>query len=367
MGADGLLGHGEAPAVTRLRCSTRPAWLGRTSRSGSHGSTRPTWRPRTGLPRGFRDRPRPGRRRATSAPGHNPAYVRGDAVVAAGKFGNGIALDGVDDRVEVPFDRSIDVGADDFTMMAWIKYGASTAAQSILWAYRQGSGTTSQVWLRAEPANKRIVALLAVASDSTSPFSRPRRTTTTSGIRSSLQRAGGKFKLLVDGVEVGSADAPPGSVSTGQEFGIQGIHVGQRVDGANRFQAARSTRSASTAAPCPPPNWPCSRGGTSRSAAGSVSGSRSTPCNRPAELARRWRPPGRGQRHRRPWFTMLKHPAATGTPSGQTEWGWPCSPTLPNSRMQLLLTRTATVGSHPERVRGAGFGRVDVAARRRIR
>ncbi|HET6298605.1 MAG TPA: sialidase family protein [Kribbella sp.] len=187
-----------------------------------------------GTPPGIPGPPAPGPQTRDLSPAHNPAYVRGEAVVAPGKYGNGIALDGVDDRVEVPFDRSIDVGADDFTMMAWIKYGSSTAAQSILWAYRQGSGTTSQVWLRAEPANKRIVALLAVQRfnitiQSASPYN------DNQWHQVVVQRAGGKFKLLVDGVEVGSADAPPGSASTGQEFGIQGIHVGQRVDGANRF------------------------------------------------------------------------------------------------------------------------------------
>ena len=51
-----------------------------------------------------------------------------------------------------------------------------------------------------------------------------------------LQRAEGKLRLLVDGVEVSSATAPPGSVTAGKEFGVQGIHIGQRVDGANRFQ-----------------------------------------------------------------------------------------------------------------------------------
>ena len=44
------------------------------------------------------------------------------------------------------------------------------------------------------------------------------------------------MKLLVDGVEVSSATAPPGSVTAGKEFGVQGIQVGQRVDGANRFE-----------------------------------------------------------------------------------------------------------------------------------
>jgi sialidase-1 len=46
------------------------------------------------------------------------------------------------------------------------------------------------------------------------------------------------LRLVVDGTEVGSATAPAGSVTAGKEFGVQGIHVGQRVDGANRFHGA---------------------------------------------------------------------------------------------------------------------------------
>jgi sialidase-1 len=167
-------------------------------------------------------------------PAHNPAHVRGGATVALGKFGTGLALDGVDDRVEVPFDRSIDLGADDFTLMTWIKYGDTTGSHAILLAYRTGSGTTPQVWLRAEPEGKRIRALLAVdrfniTVQSASAYNDDQWHHVV------LQRANGKLRLLVDGVEVGSATAPPGSVTAGKEFGVQGIHVGQRVDGVNRF------------------------------------------------------------------------------------------------------------------------------------
>lgn len=188
-----------------------------------------------GTPPGILGPPAPGPRTADASPGRNPAYVRGGAIVAAGKFGNGIVLDGVDDRVEVPFDRSIDVGADDFTMMAWIKYGATTGAHSILWAYRTGSGTTPQVWLRAEPGSQRIRALLVVdrfnvSVQSSSAYNDDQWHHVV------MQRVGGSLKLLVDGVEAGSAVAPPGSVTAGKEFGVHGIHVGQRVDGANRFQ-----------------------------------------------------------------------------------------------------------------------------------
>ncbi|MFI7067534.1 exo-alpha-sialidase [Kribbella sp. NPDC050124] len=187
-----------------------------------------------GTPPGIPGPPAPGPTTPDLGPAANPAYVRGGATVAEGKFGTGLALDGVDDRVEVPFDRSIDVGAEDFTMTAWIKYGATTGSHAILWAFRTGSGTTPQVWLRAEPQSNRIRALMAVdrfniTVQSASAYN------DNQWHHVVLQRADGKLRLLVDGTEVSSATAPPGSVTAGQEFGIQGIHVGQRVDGANRF------------------------------------------------------------------------------------------------------------------------------------
>jgi sialidase-1 len=187
-----------------------------------------------GTPPGIPGPPAPGPQTADLAPAHNPAYVRGGATVAAGKFGNGLALDGVDDRVEVPFDKSIDAGADDFTFMTWIKYGDTTGSHAILWAYRTGSGTTPQVWLRAEPESKRIRALMAVDRFNITVQS-PSAYNDDQWHHVVLQRAGGRLRLIVDGVEVSSAAAPPGSVTAGKEFGVQGIHIGQRVDGANRF------------------------------------------------------------------------------------------------------------------------------------
>jgi hypothetical protein len=53
-----------------------------------------------------------------------------------------------------------------------------------------------------------------------------------------LQRVDGQFVLRVDGTVVGSAAVPPGSVTEGKEFGVQGIHVGQRVDGVDRFRGS---------------------------------------------------------------------------------------------------------------------------------
>ena len=100
-----------------------------------------------------------------------------------------------------------------------------------------GSGTTPQVWLRAEPASNRLRALMAVdrftiTVQSTSAYN--------DGLwhHVILQRAHGSLRLLVDGVQVAAAAAPDGSVTAGKEFGVQGIQVGQRVDGADRFDGS---------------------------------------------------------------------------------------------------------------------------------
>ncbi|GLZ13464.1 neuramidase [Actinomadura sp. NBRC 104425] len=187
-----------------------------------------------GTPPGIPGPPAPGPKTPDSSPNRNDAYVRGGASTAPGRFGNGLALDGVDDRVEVPFDRSIDVGGGDFTMTTWFRYTDTTGSHALLWAYRTGSGTTPQVWLRAEPAAGRIRALIMV--------DRFNITVQSAGAyndgqwhHAALRRADGRLGLWIDGTEVASAEVPPGSVTEGKEFGVDGIHIGQRLDGADRF------------------------------------------------------------------------------------------------------------------------------------
>lgn len=51
-----------------------------------------------------------------------------------------------------------------------------------------------------------------------------------------LQRASGELRLSVDGVQVSSAAVPGGSLTLGKELGLDGIHIGQRLDGADRFR-----------------------------------------------------------------------------------------------------------------------------------
>lgn len=168
---------------------------------------------------------------------HNRAYVRGGAEVGPGKFGSSLVLDGVDDHVEVPFDSSIDVADKDFTMMTWMKYGEAKGSHALLWAYRTGTGTTPQVWLRAEPEKNRIIAMMGVDRFNIS-VQTSQSYNDDEWHHVVLQRVEGQIALSVDGQETVSAPVPPGSVTAGKEFGVQGIHVGQRVDDVNRFHGS---------------------------------------------------------------------------------------------------------------------------------
>ncbi|MFC7592069.1 exo-alpha-sialidase [Nonomuraea antimicrobica] len=189
-----------------------------------------------GTPPNFPAPPLPGPTTLDRSPNANKAYVRGGATTTPGRFGNGLALDRVDDRVEVPFDDSIDLGGDDFTLTSWFRYSELTGAHSILWFHKVDRGTNPPaLWLRAEPANNRIRAFLGVdrydvTVQSTSAYNDGQWHFV------AVQRVDGQFRLLVDGVLVSSAAAPAGSLTLGKEFGIDGIHVGQRMDGADRFR-----------------------------------------------------------------------------------------------------------------------------------
>ncbi|HCT79418.1 MAG TPA: neuraminidase [Micromonosporaceae bacterium] len=187
-----------------------------------------------GTPPGIPGSPAAGPKTPDSSLYHHDAYVRGGAGTVTGRFGKGLALDRIDDRIEVPFKESIDVGGGDFTMMTWIRYSATTGSHAIFWGYRVGTGTTPQLWLRAEPASNRLRALIMVdrfniTVQSASAYNDGQWHHVV------LQRVDGRLVLRVDGAEVGAADVPPGSVTAGKEFGVRGIHIGQRLDGVDRF------------------------------------------------------------------------------------------------------------------------------------
>ncbi|WP_220446662.1 sialidase family protein [Nonomuraea deserti] len=189
-----------------------------------------------GTPPGIPGPPAPGPTTPDRSPHRNEAHVRGGAQTTDGRFGDGLALDRVDDRVEVAFDDSIDLGAKDFTLTSWIRYSETAGAHAIFWFHRVDRGTNPPaLWLRAEPAGNRIRAVLAVDRFDVTVQS-PSAYNDGQWHFVALQRVRGELRLLVDGVQVSSAPVPAGSVTLGKEFGLDGIHVGQRLDGADRFR-----------------------------------------------------------------------------------------------------------------------------------
>lgn len=176
----------------------------------------------------------------------NHSYLRGGTTAVAGKFGQARDLDGVDDAIQLPFAESLAVGAGDFTAMAWIKYGASTANQAIFWGY--GINQFSQFWLRAEPASSRIRGLITT-NGNTAAVVTTRAYNDNAWHHVALQRKAGTLSIWVDGTQVASVAAPAGSVSPARPFKM---YVGQRLDGAHHFDGAmdevRIYRRALTAA-----------------------------------------------------------------------------------------------------------------------
>ncbi|WP_253767554.1 exo-alpha-sialidase [Goodfellowiella coeruleoviolacea] len=169
-----------------------------------------------------------------SSPNKLDAYLRGGVSATTGRFGRAIALDGTDDRVQLPFAEKLAVSSNDFTWTGWFNYGASTSTQALVWAYNQGD-VYSQLWLRAEPANGRLRAL-AQSGETAAVVSTTKAYNDRKWHHVALRRAGGTLSIHVDGVRAGSVDVSAvGSVSPKRPFQI---HLGQRLDGEQRLRGA---------------------------------------------------------------------------------------------------------------------------------
>lgn len=189
-----------------------------------------------GEPPGRPDPPDPGPTTPDHSRHDNDGYVRGGARLTAGRLGGGVGLDGADDFVEVPWSRSLDLDDGDFTWTAWIRYADSAGSHAVMWAYRVGQGTPG-VWLRAEPGSNRIRGFIETDQGNAQ--------VATQGAYNDgqwhflvLRRAGGRLSLSVDGEHGVWSAAPGGSVTAGKDLAIDGIHIGQRLDGAHRFHGA---------------------------------------------------------------------------------------------------------------------------------
>jgi sialidase-1 len=157
--------------------------------------------------------------------------VLGGAVTTAGVSGRALAFDGVDDAVVVPY-QALD---GDFALEFRMRYTAGTADQVLVWAYGVG-GTERALWLRAQPSQGRLLARVQTDAGPTS--------VTTAGAFGDgqwhhvvLRRVGGTLELLVDGGVRGSA-AINGSLTYGDAFAVDGIRLGSKPDGTDRFKGA---------------------------------------------------------------------------------------------------------------------------------
>ncbi|WP_106615288.1 LamG-like jellyroll fold domain-containing protein [Saccharothrix carnea] len=163
-----------------------------------------------------------------SAHCHHSA-VQGGAVTTTGVSGRGLAFDGVDDSVVVPY-QALD---GDFSIDFRMRYVAGTTDQVLVWAYDVGA-TERSLWLRAQPGQGRLLARVQTDAGPTS--------VTSVGAFGDgqwhhvvLRRVGGTLELLVDGTVRGSA-AIKGSLTYGDTFAVDGLRLGARPDGADRFK-----------------------------------------------------------------------------------------------------------------------------------
>jgi sialidase-1 len=174
----------------------------------------------------------------------NNAYVRGGATpTAGGKFGAALALDGVDDTVQVPYNAANVLGSADFTISTWLKYNAtpSSSDKVLLWAYGAGA-TERQIWLRAKPSQDQLYLVLETET----------ATTTLTAVDSSpavafgdgqwhhiaLRRSSNTLSLTVDGAVLDSDTIAAGSVTYGDTFVVNGFQLGAKPDGADRFNGS---------------------------------------------------------------------------------------------------------------------------------
>ncbi|MBB4684302.1 sialidase family protein [Amycolatopsis jiangsuensis] len=164
---------------------------------------------------------------------HSGGILGGGATVEPGRFGGAVRLDGVDDFVRVRYSPGQLVGAGDFTYSTWFRYGASKQPQALLWLSGMGA-TAPQLWLRAEPADRRLVAAMTTSAGS-------RSVTTAQAYDDQqwhhlvLQRTGGALRILVDGAVAATGPDSPGSVSETVSFQLL---LGERPDGTQQLAGA---------------------------------------------------------------------------------------------------------------------------------
>jgi sialidase-1 len=167
------------------------------------------------------------------------AEVLGTPSVVAGRYGTGLQFDGSDDEAYVPYRPSMALADGDFTVSTWVKYSATgaTADQVIFWGYGTGA-TERSLWLRAQPSKDRFYGYLQTDTGSyelalTDPSANAAFGDNTWHLVT-IRRSGGVVDLFVDGYRSSSPVA--GSLTYGDAFALDGIRLGVKPDGTNRFK-----------------------------------------------------------------------------------------------------------------------------------
>ncbi|MEV6977296.1 sialidase family protein [Kitasatospora sp. NPDC093806] len=173
-----------------------------------------------------------------AGPEHGDAYPRGGAVLGAGRYNQGLVLDGAAaaaQYAELPWSRPIDPGAGDFTYTLWFKYQATaaTAQQVLFWGYGVGA-TAPQVWLRAQPGQDRLQAWVQ-GTDAGTPVALPDPSPATAFGDGAwhlvtLSRTGGTVALAVDGGTPATATGVTGAVTPGPGDRSTGLRLGAKAD-----------------------------------------------------------------------------------------------------------------------------------------
>ncbi|MGW0335021.1 exo-alpha-sialidase [Streptomyces sp. NPDC003011] len=174
---------------------------------------------------------------ADLAPGAPPAAVLGGARPTAGVTGGALEFDGADDAVRLPHRARLLLGTRDFTASLWFRYTAKSGEQPLLWMGGTGA-SQPQIWLRADPAGKRLHGGITVRDGATAVRTASVSTAAAHNDgrwhRLVLRRGGGRLTLFVDGTAASTADVA-GSVSRNSPFGV---HIGQRMDSRAFFTGA---------------------------------------------------------------------------------------------------------------------------------
>lgn len=157
---------------------------------------------------------------------HGHAVVTGEPSIVDGRVGSALELDTADQLV-VPRSRALAGAGETFTAAAWFRT-TDQSSQAILWANGWGSGTP-QWWIRLEPGNNRVRALLDTGYR-TRGLTAPGNFADGDWHHAALTRDATTLALYLDGDKVAEAESPFGSSATGAR---EGLYIGQRPDGAN--------------------------------------------------------------------------------------------------------------------------------------